>query len=44
MVFASEIAGHLEGVDEAGEFKDPLGLIASSLDHMSELSALTSSI
>ena len=41
VVFASEVVGHLAAVDETGEVEDPMGLIASSLDHLSELSALT---
>jgi hypothetical protein len=41
MVFTSKVVGHLAAVDESGEVEDPMGLIASSLDHLSELSALT---
>jgi hypothetical protein len=41
VVFASEVVGHLAAVDETGEVEDPMGLIASSLDHLSQLSALT---
>jgi len=41
VVFASEVVGHLAAVDESGEVEDPMGLITSSLDHFSQLSALT---
>jgi len=44
VVFASEVVGHLAAVDETGEVEDPMGLIASSLDHLSELSALTGKV
>lgn len=44
VVFASEVVGHLAAVDETGEVENPLGLIASSLDHLSELSVLTGRI
>jgi hypothetical protein len=41
VVFASEVVGHLAAVDETGEVEDPMGLIASSLDHLSQLSVMT---
>lgn len=44
VIFASEVVGHLAAVDESGEVEDPMGLIASSLDHLSRLSALTGRI
>ena len=44
VVFASEVVGHLVAVDEEGEVEDPMGLIASSLDHLSRLSVLTGKI
>jgi hypothetical protein len=44
VVFASEVVGHLAAVDETGEVEDPMGLIASSLDHLSELSVMTGRI
>jgi hypothetical protein len=44
VVFASEVVGHLVAVDEDGEALDPMGLIASSLDHLSRLSAMTQMI
>jgi hypothetical protein len=44
VVFASEVVGHLTAVDESGEVEDPMGLIASSLDHLSELSAMTGKV
>ena len=42
--FASEVVGHLVAVDEVREALDPMGLIASSLDHLSRLSVLTDRI
>jgi hypothetical protein len=44
VVYASEVVGHLVAVDDEGEALDPMELIASSLDHLSRLSAMTGRI
>lgn len=42
VTFAGEVIGHLHGDDDGtGEITDPVGLIASSLDHLGRLSVLT---
>ncbi|WP_319578907.1 hypothetical protein [uncultured Methanospirillum sp.] len=41
VVFASEVVGHPAAVGKVWEVEDPMGLIASSLDYLSGLSALT---
>lgn len=42
VTFAGEVIGHLHADDDGtGEITDPVGLIASSLDHLGRLSVLT---